>query len=73
MARQIENCNFEMEETKARRMTESELRWSMKDAKAAAEIHDEMDRQGTPNNSGKYWDQYHTYGKELTKRVKKQD
>ena len=67
-ATQLETCNFAQTEKHAKRLTDDALRWTIRDCKEAAQIHDDMDCQGIPNNSGKYWDQYHTYCRELNRR-----
>lgn len=71
MATQLESCNFAATEVHARRLTDAALAWTIADCLAAAKIHDEMDRQGIPNNFGKYWDQYLTYCQETARRARK--
>lgn len=68
MATQQENCDFDATRRHARRLSEIELVWTIKDCQDAARIHDQMDAANIPNNSGRYWDQYHTYTDELERR-----
>lgn len=68
MATQQEHCDFESTRRHARRLSEIELAWTIRDCQEAARIHDEMDAAGIPNNSGRYWDQCNTYADELERR-----
>lgn len=70
---QIENCDFKMEETRARRMSDDALRYSIADAKEALAIHEQMDREDIPNNAGKYADQIHIYSQILASRERKRN
>lgn len=70
MARQIETVNFAALEARAQKMSDASLAYAAKDAREAALIHDEMDRQGMPNNSGRYWDEVSVFSGELAKRRK---
>lgn len=54
-------CDFKVEELKAKKMTISELQWSINDAS-------ECIRLGI--NPNKYYDQISVYRKELVKRIK---
>lgn len=68
MAIQQQKCDFSLHERKARGMDIEALKYTIADCVSAARIHDEMDRQGIPNNSGRYWDEYHVYSAELNRR-----
>ena len=68
MAFQLETCNFAATEKHAKTLDDAGLKWTIDDCKETARIHDDMDRQGIPNNSGKYWDQYFTYCQEAADR-----
>jgi hypothetical protein len=66
----METCNFELETKRARRMTTEALRWSINDAREAADAAEEMARAGYQSNVGKYLDQIHVYAGELNRRKK---
>lgn len=69
MARQLEVCNFAATIAKAKTMDVAALQWTIRDCVQAARAADAMDREGFPNNSGKYWDEYFTYSEELSRRL----
>lgn len=71
MATQQQTCDFAFHGAKAAAMTHAALVYTIKDCLEAALIHDEMDRANIPNNSGRYWDEYFTYSKELHRRTMK--
>jgi hypothetical protein len=57
-------ADFANWETKAQAMTDAELLWSAKDARAAAQAM----RGWNPIAEGRYDDEASTYGMELTRR-----
>jgi len=68
---QIETCDFAKTRKAAEAMTDAALAYSIADALESAKIADEFDKIGQPNNSGKYWDEYHTFCQVRTERIRK--
>jgi hypothetical protein len=70
MAHQLETCDFAKTAARARKMDEAALAYTIGDCYEAALAADSLDAMGMPNNSGKYWDEYHTYTAERARRIK---
>lgn len=71
MARQLETCDFAKTTAKARSMDDAALAYTIRDCLEAARAADSLDAMGLPNNSGKYWDEYHTFCQERARRTMK--
>lgn len=70
MVHQLERCNFAKTEKKAKLLPLVHLDYVIKDCREAAEAAETFDRLGLPNNSGKYWDEYHVFSQERNRRGK---
>lgn len=68
---QLQSCNFEETEARARKMDDAALEYTIQDCYEAAKCADSIDAMGLPNNSGKYWDEYHTFVRERARRQSK--
>jgi hypothetical protein len=62
------HMDFEAYKKKLKSMTYSELEFARKDAYETAKIHDQMEKEGVPNNAGYYWDEVHMIAQEMKKR-----
>ncbi|CAB4138283.1 hypothetical protein UFOVP329_45 [uncultured Caudovirales phage] len=67
-ARQLETCDFAKTAAKARTMSDEALAYTINDCREAARAAESLDRIGMPNNAGKYWDEFYTFGAEQARR-----
>lgn len=68
MALMNETCDFARTAEKARKMTDEQLAYVVKDCREAAESAEALVRAGYSSNPGKYWDEFYTYGAEQARR-----